>query len=387
MKPKLLFIINTLTYGGAERVVSLLLNHLAEKYELHLVIFENIIKYPIPASVQVYCLQESSQAQGIHALLRLPVMAKKLASYCKSHQIDSCISFLNRACYINAIRKTCWPSAVKTIMCERSHQSSILQYLGGGSKIFAIISKKLISWSYQKADLILTNSELSRLDLQQNFKITRPIHVVYNPVHITDILQKAAEPVQDYTYSGFTFISVGKFRVEKNLQLLLQAFSLLKDLPIQLIIIGGGPLETNLKQQAGELGIADKVWFGGFKSNPFKYIKNANCFVLSSHTEGFPNVLLEALACGKSVISTDCKSGPREILAAATDMDTVLEKNIEIAEYGILVPENNPPLLAFAMQKIFQENNLREQYEEKSIRRAAEFSNEIIIPQFEPYFY
>lgn len=132
--------------------------------------------------------------------------------------------------------------------------------------------------------------------------------------------------MQDYTYSGFTFISVGKFRVEKNLQLLLQAFSLLKDLPIQLIIIGGGPLETNLKQQAGELGIADKVWFGGFKSNPFKYIKNANCFVLSSHTEGFPNVLLEALACGKSVISTDCKSGPREILAAATDMDTVLEK-------------------------------------------------------------
>ncbi len=387
MKPKLLFIINTLTYGGAERVVSLLLNQLAEKYELHLVIFENIIKYPIPGSVHIYCLGESSKAQGISTLLRLPFMAKKLASYCKIHKIDSCISFLNRACYINAIRKTFWPARIKTIMCERSHQSSILQYIGGSSKIFPYISKKLISWSYQKADLILTNSELSRLDLQQNFKINRPIQVVYNPIHLHDILQKANEPVQDYLFSEFTFISVGKFRVEKNLQLLIQAFAQLKELPVKLIIIGGGPLEPALKQQVSQLGIDDKVWFGGFKSNPFQYIKNANCFVLSSHTEGFPNVLLEALACGKAVISTDCKSGPREILAPASDMNTVLEKNIEMTAYGILVPENNPQQLAFAMKKIFEDNQLREQFEEKSLQRASEFSNEIIIPQFEQYFY
>lgn len=96
--------------------------------------------------------------------------------------------------------------------------------------------------------------------------------MVYNPIHLHDILQKANEPVQDYLFSEFTFISVGKFRVEK-IYSLIQAFAQLKELPVKLIIIGGGPLEPALKQQVSQLGIDDKVWFGGFKSNPFQYIK------------------------------------------------------------------------------------------------------------------
>jgi N-acetylgalactosamine-N,N'-diacetylbacillosaminyl-diphospho-undecaprenol 4-alpha-N-acetylgalactosaminyltransferase len=122
----------------------------------------------------------------------------------------------------------------------------------------------------------------------------------------------------------------------------------------------------------------DRVIFCGFDNNPFKYVQRSDCFVLSSDVEGFPNVLIEALACGKSVISTDCSSGPRELLAPATDLHHRAINNYEIGEYGILTPVNDIAALAAAMKKMYESANLRKQFEQKGPGRAEQFDvNEI----------
>jgi N-acetylgalactosamine-N,N'-diacetylbacillosaminyl-diphospho-undecaprenol 4-alpha-N-acetylgalactosaminyltransferase len=165
--------------------------------------------------------------------------------------------------------------------------------------------------------------------------------------------------------------------------LLLQAFFIIKNLPCKLLIVGAGIMEEELKQKVTDFGISSKVVFCGWDNNPFKYVSRSNCFVLSSDVEGFPNVLIEALACGKPVISTDCSSGPRELLAPATDLHHRAIANYEIGEFGILTPVNDVIALAAAMRKMYEDAALRKQFEEKAKARAQQFD----VDEIKQYFH
>jgi N-acetylgalactosamine-N,N'-diacetylbacillosaminyl-diphospho-undecaprenol 4-alpha-N-acetylgalactosaminyltransferase len=131
------------------------------------------------------------------------------------------------------------------------------------------------------------------------------------------------------------------------------------------------------------MGMKDKVIFTGFDKNPFKYVSRSDCFVLSSDVEGFPNVLIEALACGKPVISTDCSSGPRELLAPATDLHHRAITDYEIGEYGILTPVGDVSALAAAMKKMYENAALRKQFSEKAAGRAEKFD----VDEIKQYFH
>lgn len=382
-KPKLLFFINTLNFGGAERVVSQLLLHLNESYELHLALYQPIIKYQIPQEVKVFSLEEEVESSGSMALLRLPMLAKKLNKYCRENNIKTCVAFLNRPCYILAIMRAIYSYKGKVIMCERSHRSSIINFIGSGSAFSKKIAYWLTKYSYTWAHVVIANSQISKEDLIKNFSVNKPIKVIYNPIDIQVTLQKAAEPLtENIDPDCFYFISTGNFRPEKNFALLIEAFALIKELPIKLFLVGGGALEKTLKMQVNNLGLEDKVLFTGFQTNPYKYISRSNCFVLSSYTEGFPNVLLEALACGKPVISTDCMSGPRELMAPITSIHQVATNDFEVAEFGILSPVNDAEILSAAMKKIFEDDNLLKSYEAKAFKRACEFDINLIKQQF-----
>jgi N-acetylgalactosamine-N,N'-diacetylbacillosaminyl-diphospho-undecaprenol 4-alpha-N-acetylgalactosaminyltransferase len=247
------------------------------------------------------------------------------------------------------------------------------------SVLYRMFSKFMVKFSYKRADLVLANSYAMQTDLIENFRIKTPVRVIYNPIDL-NFIKSHKDEVPDFKFEKgiFHFVNVGGFRREKNHLLLLQAFFILKHLPCKLVIVGGGVMEEELKQKVSDLGLGDKVVFCGFEDNPFKYVSRCDCFVLSSDVEGFPNVLIEALACGKPVISTDCSSGPRELLAPATDLHHRAINNYEIGDYGILTPVNDITALAAAMRKMFEDASLRNRFAERAAGRAQQFDvNEI----------
>jgi glycosyltransferase involved in cell wall biosynthesis len=165
------------------------------------------------------------------------------------------------------------------------------------------------------------------------------IEVVYNPV-ITQSLLDMARQVPDHPWFGPgeppVVLGAGRLTPQKDFPTLIRAFAeVRRHRPGRLIILGEGEDRPALVTLAGELGVADDVALPGFRPNAFAYMARSSLFVLSSAWEGLPTVLIEALAVGTRVVSTDCPSGPREIL--------------QDGRLGALVPVGNPAALAGAM--------------------------------------
>ena len=380
MKQKILLTINSLRSGGAERVVSQLLAHLQDDFDIHLALYNHTIEYDIPAGIKILDLNQSENDGQVSMLLKLPWLSYKVSRYCKQNDIRYSVAFLNRPCYINALMRSLWGYKGRMVMCERTHQTAMLKTK---SALTSAITKFLIKASYNRADLVLANATAMKKDLHENLHVNTAIQVIYNPVDILDLQLKIQEPVNfDFTDKTFYFIAVGNFRKEKNFPVLLDAFALIKEVDCKLLLIGDGIMEKTLRQKVIELRIADRVVFCGRDNNPFKYIYKCDSFVLCSDVEGFPNVLLEALACGKPVISTDCKSGPREMLAPETDPAIQLTDRFSEEEFGILTPVGNAAIMAEAMKKMATDENLRNRLAEKSAKRAADFDISVIRKYF-----
>jgi N-acetylgalactosamine-N,N'-diacetylbacillosaminyl-diphospho-undecaprenol 4-alpha-N-acetylgalactosaminyltransferase len=175
----------------------------------------------------------------------------------------------------------------------------------------------------------------------------------------------------------FTFISVGRLDKGKNHLLLIEA---MKSVNAVLWIIGTGNEMGYLKKYINSKKLNEKVLLLNNKKNPFSYLSKADCFVFSSKHEGFPNVIVEALACKLPVISSDCRFGPREILSPQSDFSFELEKEIELAEFGILYPVNSLKKLIDSMTLIINNVSLRKKYKNISSKRADHFNlNKVII--------
>ena len=161
------------------------------------------------------------------------------------------------------------------------------------------------------------------------------IYTIYNPVITPELKDLAMEYACDWLTPGSSpvILAVGKLKPAKDFPTLLRAFARVrKVINARLIILGEGEQRAKLLNQANELDISDYVYLPGFVKNPFSYMAKATVFVLSSAWEGLPTVLIEALACGCPVVSTDCPSGPAEIL--------------EDGRFGTLVPVGDDAILA-----------------------------------------
>ncbi|MDT0619874.1 glycosyltransferase [Salinisphaera sp. P385] len=163
------------------------------------------------------------------------------------------------------------------------------------------------------------------------------VHTIYNPILTEDFYRKAAEPVDHPWFEpdrgSLTVVTVGRLTAQKDHDTLLRAISEVnRQRPVRLVVLGQGERREELEALARELGIGEIVEFAGFDPNPYRYIAAADVFALSSRWEGFGNVLVEALACGTGVVSTDCPSGPSEVLGEG--------------EYGELVPVGDSSALA-----------------------------------------
>jgi len=367
MKKQLSILIYSLAGGGAERVVSLLTYELQKKFDLTLVLMNDTIEYSLPENLEIEFLEHSDMHEkGILKLLKIPYLAYKYKKICQEKNIDISVSFMNRPNYINVIAKL-FGLKVKTLISERAMPS--LQY--GYGDLQSKVNKFLIRTLYPKADKIIANSMGNTQDLIDNFFISKQaISVVYNPIDIEKINYAAKEEAEINT-DKYTFVTIGRLDTGKNHKMLINAFSQLNNKEAQLYIIGDGYLRDTLQQQIDRLNLRGRVVLLGKKANPYKFLAQMDCFTFTSNHEGFPNVILEALACGLPIISTDCQSGPKEILAPRVEN-----------EFGILVNTNATKEMTDAMQLMMDDKDLSNLYQNKARIRARDFDKNKIIKNY-----
>lgn len=168
------------------------------------------------------------------------------------------------------------------------------------------------------ADAVIAVSSGVAEDLRRTVPRAGPVWPVPNPVVTPELLEKARSPVDHHWFGdprAPVVLTAGRLAAQKDQPTLLRAFAAVrKARPARLMVLGDGPDRGRLAALAHELGIQDDVDFRGFQPNPFAWMARARLFVLSSIYEGLPAALIEAMACGTPVVSTDCPSGPREIL-------------------------------------------------------------------------
>lgn len=238
-------------------------------------------------------------------------------------------------------------------------------------QIMPALARLLYPW----ADGLTTVSEgvLSILE-QDRIPIPQNCHaIIPNPVDIREFksqsLQEPDHPWLQHKQAP-TIISLGRLVKRKNYPLLLQAFALLKHrMDARLIIMGEGPEREALEQKIAQLELTDSVSLPGHVANPWSNIAQADVFVMSSLDEAFCLALVEAMACGVPVISTDAiGGGPRSIL--------------KDGKYGNLVPINDPVALTDAIYRTLTSQDWRNQLIEVSQQRAADFQPESIAQQW-----
>jgi glycosyltransferase involved in cell wall biosynthesis len=195
---------------------------------------------------------------------------------------------------------------------------------------------------YRRAGLIVTVSEGIRSDVVETLGLPPDkVRVIHNAVLTVDPASRGRAPLDpdlaDLEHRPF-IVSAGRLATSKDFPTLLRAFAMLdRGDDLSLVILGEGPERPALEALAEELDIADRVRFAGFRSNPFALFARARLFVLASTREGLPTVLIEAMATGCPIVSTDCPHGPREILADG--------------RYGRLVPMRDPEAFATAIRE------------------------------------
>ncbi|MDB5672990.1 MAG: hypothetical protein JWO25_3949 [Alphaproteobacteria bacterium] len=328
---KLSFLLPDMRGGGAERVALRLMEDFVRAgHEVQLVLMEarGELMPLLPPEVRVF---------DLHAA-RIRNVLRPLRHYFRTERPD-------------AIQVSMWPLTVIGVLAHRlsgsrarivlsEHITLSKQYGGLGALGWAKL-RHSIRFFYPFAHARIAVSRQAADDLARVSGISRDsIDVVYNPVGAPPETSQAGPDVDALWGSGGPrILTVGSLKDQKNHKLLIRAFArLLRARPARLMILGEGELRDSLERVAGEEGVADHVVMPGFFADPWPFYLSANLFALSSDYEGYPLVLIEAMRAGLPIVSTDCESGPDEILDGG--------------RFGALVPCDDVEALAAAMVRM-----------------------------------
>lgn len=243
----------------------------------------------------------------------------------------------------------------KLILSEHDVPSVRLKYSTFGKLI------KFIAKSVYKKSVMVGISKVIIKNLKKNFKVKKAF-LIYYGIDNKRIQKYAEEQIEENILNRPYVVFVGRFTLQKDVFTLIKGYfeAFKKGIKENLLLIGEGEEKDNIIKLIKKLGLEKKVFLLGYKENPYKYIKRAKALILSSIWEGLPYILLEAISLGIPVISTDCPSGPSEIL--------------EDGKFGILVPVKNYKRLGEAIYELLRDSDKLKEFQEKAIKRSEFFS-------------
>ncbi|MGC9101265.1 MAG: glycosyltransferase [Caldisericum sp.] len=336
------FFIPSLAGGGGEKfTLNLIRGFISRNIRVELIVnsFSGPFVNAIPKDCKVVDLKSNHFFISLFRLLKYIVRQKPYAL----------VSSLNHANTISLIAKiVAFWSRTKLIIVTHTNSSYAIK---GARSFKSKLMPVFMFLTYWVADYVVGVSQGVTDDIKKSVPyLGSKLRTIYNPVISSDIFEKAKEPVDHPWFISKehpVILGVGRLTKEKDFPTLLKAFALVrKEVDARLVILGEGKERQNLEKLAKELGISEYVWMPGFVDNPYKYMSKASVFVLSSLYEGLSMVLIESLALGIPVVSTDCPSGPREVL--------------EDGKYGKLVPVGDYGEIARAINEALKERKIED---------------------------
>ncbi len=368
-RKKVFFVLPVMKGGGAEKVASILINHLDRtKYALSLVLFNKEGEYleTVPPDVEIVDLEKKSRFDFV-------TLVFKLRRLIRERKPDLVISSLYYPNIITVLAALLARTKCKVVVSEHSNHVKLLPF-----KRFSSFVRLLMSFTYRRAHRIVAVSKCVRNDLATDFGIGPDrFRVIYNPLEWDAIEELSASPLSHrFVDSGrerFVVVGVGRLTRAKNFDMLIRAVAAARHkIPASLLLVGHGELEEELKQTVRDLKMEAHVDFAGFQENPYNWMKASDLFVMSSSWEGFGIVIAEAMACGVPVISTACHGGTNEIV---TDH-----------ENGLVVPVGDTDALTGAILEIAENRALREEMVRNGLDLARRYDYTEVVSLYEEVF-
>lgn len=359
---KICFVIPTLTGGGAERVAVTVLSALdGDRHQRTLYLFS--------AADAVYVERLDPRVRVVVARQRSwPARLVELTRFLKQTRPDIVMPFLSY--FITAIAASLAGGDTRVIFNQGTPTSGFLDDPDFGwrrplrRRVFAALTR----WFYRRATAVVVTSQGVADDLAVGYGVPRDkLIVVHNPVDV-DAIVHAASSAADMPTERPLLAAAGRLAGVKNYPLLLETLAQLSG--AQAWILGDGPDRAELERLAANLGVASRVRFWGFQSNPWKFIARADVFVLTSTYEGFGNVIVEAMASGTPVVATR-SPGTIEI--------------IEHERNGLLV-DPTPTELASAIRRVLDDGGLRARLVAAAHDSVTKYATPVVAERYERLF-
>jgi glycosyltransferase involved in cell wall biosynthesis len=403
-RPRLLLIIPNRGLGGAQRVFHDHSVELSKYYQVTEVVFNKDDADLYPSGNPVVSLDVPGGGSALAKAQNFWQRVQRLRELKKELACDVAISHLEGADYINLLSKG-REKVVLLIHGSKVHDLNISGAVGWLRK------KVLMPWLYQKADKVVTVSRDIIPEMTEIFGVPQAkLLAINNSFEVEQVRALSREPldaaIQAVYNAAPVLVTSGRLAVQKNQAPLLDVFAaLLKRQPAKLVFVGDGELREPLVNHAQALGLRVyqamsqpaealttdyDVYLVGMQKNPFKYIRPAAAFVFPSAWEGYPMALGEAMICGIPVVSTDCPTGPREMLAPATAAPKTPLRQAERADFGLLMPMLNQPASLAAdivcwtdtLDQLLRNAATREQLSTAARQRSNDFTPEHIFAQW-----